>query len=210
MNIQIYQYILVIAFLYGIKFMRSNNIPYLISFIGVAVFFELILGKLMKYYYGTNILSSNIFVIICVLYYLFLFTYEFRRKWFWILATLYVVSILVSARTQGFQNIMSFSYNTGMFLVLFTVFRYLYDLVIEDVYKPLYQIPLFWMSIGLILFYSSLFPLLTFLNRFITVDMEFTLRLMDILSIGNIFLSLGYFSAILCQRNTKTLSTSSL
>jgi hypothetical protein len=210
LDIQVYQYILIVALITAYINRKRNYVRYLIPFLVVVVFFELILGKLMKHYYGTNILSANVFVIICVLYYLYLFTYEFRRKWYWLLVSIYLCSILIGSFTQGFTTIMSFSYNIGMFLVLVVVFRYLYDLVIKDAYKPLYRSPLFWIALGIILFYSSLFPLLSFINRFMAVDMQFAIRLMDILSIGNIFLSLGYFGAIICQRNTKTLSTSSL
>ena len=208
MHFQIYQIVLLIAFLIAAFRHKHNRVPFLIEFLSVAVFFELVFGKLMKYYYGSNMISSNVFVIICVLYYLYLFTFEFRKRWFGVLGVIYAVAVLTSAWTQGFNTVMSFSYNTGMFLVLFVIFRYLYDLVIKDAYKPLFQFPLFWMAIGIMLFYSSSFPVLTFLNRFIASDTQLTMKLLDLLSLGNIFLSLGYFGAVICQWNTKTLSTS--
>ena len=209
MDIQVYQYILLLTFTGALLLRRWNTIPYYIPFLTIAVFFELVLGKILKYYYGGNLISSNIFVILCVIYYLYLYTHDFRPRWFWIMSAIYFVAIIISAVTQGFNTIMSFSYNTGMFLVLGAVFKYLHDLVIIDSYKPLYRMPLFWIAIGIIIFYSSLFPLLSFFNRFLALDYDFTLRLMSILSIGNIFLSLGYFGAVICQWNTKSLSTNS-
>lgn len=209
MEIKAYQYILLLAFIAAVWLRRENNVPFLVPFLGLAVLFELVLGKLMKYYYDNNMITTNIFVIICVLYYLFLFTQEFRKQWYWLLAGIYLISLGISSYTQGFMSIMSIAYNTGMIMVIVSVFRYLYDLIIRDHYKPLQQIPLFWMAIGVLMFYSSSFPILNFLNRFIDADYDFALRMIDMLSIGNIFLSLGYFGAIICQKNIKTLSISS-
>jgi hypothetical protein len=208
MEIKVYQYILLLAFVSAIWLRKKNNVVFLMPFLGLAVFFELVLGKLMKYYYDNNMITTNIFSIICVIFYLFLFTKEFRRKWFWAMASIYMFSLMVSSFVQGFMAIMSIAYNTGMILVMLAVFSYLYDLIMREQYKPLHQIPLFWMAIGILLFYSSSFPILNFLNRFIAADYDFALRMIDMLSIGNIFLSLGYFGTIICQKNIRTLSTS--
>lgn len=208
MEIKTYQYILLLAFITAVWRRTENRVLFLVPFLGLAVLFELVLGKLMKYYYDNNMITTNIFVIICVLYYLFLFTQEFRKQWYWLLAGIYMISLGISSYTQGFMSIMSIAYNTGMIMVIVSVFRYLYDLIIRDHYKPLHQIPLFWMALGILMFYSSSFPILNFLNRFIYADYDFALRMIDMLSIGNIFLSLGYLGTIICQKNTKTLSTS--
>lgn len=208
MEVRLYQYILLLAFIVALWLRRSNKIPFLVPFLALAVFFELILGKMMKYYYDTNILSTNLFSIICVYYYLFLFTRHLDRKWIWILGTGYTIALMIGAYFQGFVVIMSIAYNAGMIMVISTIFKYLYDLIIRDEYKPLYQIPLFWLALGILLFYSASFPLLNFLNRFIAADREYAIKMIKMLSLGNIFLSLGYLGAILCQKNIKTSSAS--
>lgn len=208
MEVKFYQYILLAAFVAAIWLGRENKVVFLLPFLGLAVFFELILGKLMKYYFDNNMITTNIFVIICVMYYLFLFTRKNRKRLFLVFVALYLLFLVVSMYIQGFNSIMSIAYNAGMIMVILAIFRYLYDLIIMDQYKPLHQIPLFWMAIGILMFYSTSFPILNFLNRFIDADYEFALRMIDMLSIGNIFLSLGYFGAIICQKNIKTSSAS--
>lgn len=210
MEVKIYQCVLLLAFITGLWLRKENQVPYLLSFLAVAVFFELVLGKMMKYYYDTNILSTNLYSIICVYYYLFLFTREISKKWLWILVAGYTAAMMISAFTQGFVVIMSIAYNSGMIIVMGAIFKYLYDLIIRDHYKPLHQIPLFWMALGILIFYSASFPILNFLNRFIAADYDYAGKMIDMLSIGNIFLSLGYFGAIICQKNIKISSASSL
>lgn len=210
MDIKIYQYILLLAFMLALWLRKENQVPYFLSFLAIAVFFELILGKMMIYYYGTNILTTNLYSIICVYYYLFLFTREISKKWLWILVAAYTVAMIISAYTQGFVVIMSIAYNSGMIIVMMTLFRYLHHLIIRDHYKPLHRIPLFWIAMGILVFYSASFPILNFLNRFIAADYAYAGKMIAMLSMGNIFLSLGYFGAIVCQKNIKTLSASSL
>jgi len=210
MDIKIYQYILLLAFMLALWLRKENQVPYFLFFLAIAVFFELILGKMMIYYYGTNMLTTNLYSIICVYYYLFLFTREISKKWLWILVTAYTVAMIISAYTQGFVVIMSIAYNSGMIIVMMTLFRYLHHLIIRDHYKPLHRIPLFWIAMGILVFYSASFPILNFLNRFIAADYAYAGKMIAMLSMGNIFLSLGYFGAIVCQKNIKTLSASSL
>lgn len=210
MDIKIYQYILLLALMLALWLRKENQVPYFLSFLAIAVFFELVLGKMMIYYYGTNILTTNLYSIICVYYYLFLFTREISKKWLWILVAAYTVAMIISAYTQGFVVIMSIAYNSGMIIVMMTLFRYLHHLIIRDHYKPLHRIPLFWIAMGILVFYSASFPILNFLNRFIAADYAYAGKMIAMLSMGNIFLSLGYFGAIVCQKNIKTLSASSL
>lgn len=210
MEIKIYQYILLLALMLALWLRKENQVPYFLSFLAIAVFFELVLGKMMIYYYGTNMLTTNLYSIICVYYYLFLFTREISKKWLWILVTAYTVAMIISAYTQGFVVIMSIAYNSGMIIVMMTLFRYLHHLIIRDHYKPLHRIPLFWIAMGILVFYSASFPILNFLNRFIAADYAYAGKMIAMLSMGNIFLSLGYFGAIVCQKNIKTLSASSL
>lgn len=210
MDIKIYQYILLLAFMLALWLRKENQVPYFLFFLAIAVFFELILGKMMIYYYGTNMLTTNLYSIICVYYYLFLFTREISKKWLWILVAAYTVAMIISAYTQGFVVIMSIAYNSGMIIVMMTLFRYLHHLIIRDHYKPLHRIPLFWIAMGILVFYSASFPILNFLNRFIAADYAYAGKMIAMLSMGNIFLSLGYFGAIVCQKNIKTLSASSL
>lgn len=209
MSIQIYQYILLTAFICSLLIRKQNTIPYFVHFLGLAVFFELVLGKFLKWYLHTNIVSANIYVIISIVYFLFVFTREFRRSWHLPLLVTYLISLFISLFYQGLFSIMTISYNTGMLLVIFSIFMYLYDLIYKRDYRPLDRIPLSWMALGVLAFYSSLFPLFVFINRFMAIDLTFTIRLMELLSIGNIFLSFGYLGALLCQMNIRKLSTSS-
>ena len=209
MEIKFYQYILLLAFICSLWLSKENRVPYLLVFLAIAVFFELVLGKMMKYYYDTNILTTNLYSIICVYYYLFLFTQGMTKKWFWVLMSIYTLAMLLSAYSQGFTVIMSIAYNSGMIIVMASIFKYLHDLIIRYHYRPLHKIPLFWMALGILLFYSASFPILNFLNRFIVADYNYAGKMIDMLSMSSIFLSLGYFGAVICQKNIKISSLSS-
>src|SRR5687768_5666711 len=187
MKLHIYQLILALAFIISLLNYKHNSLKHLPLFLGIAIFFELILGKYLKYYFHSNIISSNLYVIICVTYYIYLFTIEKKRYFLYIFISLYTISVFVSLYIQGFNNIMTIAYNSGMGLVVLALFNYLYSLVITKAYLPLARQPIFWMSIGILFFYSSLFPLLIFANKFLAIDISFTRKLFKIISFGNIF-----------------------
>jgi hypothetical protein len=182
-----------------IIFGNKTNIKYFTLFILFSVFIELIVGKLFKIYFDNNRPIFNAYAFICVGYYLYIYLEQFNKKWFRILISAFIISLLVGFYFQNMYDIITIPYNTGMILVLFAIGIYLFNLLFASQYENLFTNSRFWLAVGIIYFYSSLFPILIFVNKIQEIDKVFLGKLYRIVVYGNIFLMLGYLSAILCR-----------
>jgi hypothetical protein len=200
-QIAIYQYILLLACFLNLFIFKNVNLKYFKLFLCISILFEIIIGKYLKYTFNNNIISTNIYVTICIVYYLFLYLGNYHMKLFKSLSFIYMLIFIISVQIQGIHSILTISYNFGMILVMVSIFIYLYNLIILGEFVSLVRLPRFWIACGILLFYSSLFPLLFYVNQLMVIDLEFTGLLFRIVSIGNIFLTLGYLFATLCQTN---------
>ena len=182
--------------------------PYLLWFLGISVAFELFIGKYFKEMVGSNTVSNNIYVVPCVVYYLYVFTHN-QKKLIWIVASaVFLLTVGFEIYMHQLTRIMTIAYNAGMLMVVWFIFQYLYDKVILNPFLDLLRIPEFWMAIGILLFYSSSFPILLFANRLMDAEYQLATKLLGLLPIGNIFLTLGYLMTVLCQIPIKIYSTS--
>ncbi len=201
MNLQVYQYILIAAFIFSIITRHLSEPQYFKYFLFASIIFEIVLGKIAKYYFHTNIVCLNIYVVLCVLFYLFSFNKGVKKQYLYILIIIFCFGVIYDINSDGIGKILNVGYTIGMILVIVSIFNYLYFLVIKNNYISLIKIPLFWMGVGILLFYCSLFPLILFANRLQAFDFQLSIRLFNIVSIGNIFLALGYLVTIACQMN---------
>ncbi|MBL7819601.1 MAG: hypothetical protein JNL65_03230 [Saprospiraceae bacterium] len=85
-----------------------------------------------------------------------------------------------------------------MSVLCILIVKYYYSLLLSEVPVSLFSLPLFWLSIGILLFFTASFPILAYLNIIIDSNSMLTEPLYDLVGIGNIFLSLSYLMVVLC------------
>lgn len=163
---------------------------------------EWVVLKYASYYSQDNILASNLFVKGTISYYLYLFISQ-NPKHSTRFASIVTSMYLVFAFTnfffiQGMNQLNTHCFNAGMLTVIFFVFKYLYDVLFSTESIVITRLPLFWLGAGIIYFYCSLFPILTFFNPLLKLEPDFLENLYNLVPIGNIFLYLGYLMFILC------------
>ncbi|MEO6693179.1 MAG: hypothetical protein ABIO44_12620 [Saprospiraceae bacterium] len=110
---------------------------------------------------------------------------------------------------QGLSQLNTITYNLGMLFVTIIILNYLKELINKVNTEYLNQ-PIFYLCIGILLFYSALFPILTFNNQFISLDVNFAKELYSLVELGNVLLSLSYLMAIFVEWRRRNLSTGSL
>jgi len=199
-----YKIILLMVFLVLIikKVQGKPTLSQFLTFITLSCLVELIAAPYFAHYYKNNLQVYNFFIIICVFYYQYLYYLEFKRKpWskylllFIIIWTLFGVINYISGIDKIHVNNLEYLFGLLSVLVLFII--YIHNLLYQKEYASLKTKPLVWLSIGIVLFFISAFPILTFANYFL-VDPTSLDIYTYLLKIGNNLLSLGYLSAAIC------------
>lgn len=86
-----------------------------------------------------------------------------------------------------------------MLIVIALTIHYLKTKLLSEQHWPVLHDPLCYFSAGILVYYTSSFPIITFANILIT-DNGANSAFSVLLLIGNIFLSLGYFGAVICTK----------
>jgi hypothetical protein len=153
-----------------------------------------------------NSLSVNIFTTIEFMFYSWLFykeiiNYNYRKiiitSAFFLLAAI-IINILF---VQGLHTIHTYTFLGGSVLMVFFVFLYFYDLFLKEQAVVLKKNPMFWISIGLLFYYTGMFSFYAFLH---VVSDEMKVRygqlFMVLANIFNIILYSCFTIAFLCRR----------
>jgi hypothetical protein len=202
--LELYKYILTLSLFisFGALILRRRDaMPYFTLFLFISVVFEFFVETYIEHIYINNFVAYAIFGSFTVSYYLFLYLREIfkDRRTTFLLITLYLVFCTVNLFViQGFDAFNNISYNLGMMAVVISIFVYFRKILVRLTYFKLASIPLFWLSVGIIMFYSSAFPVLTFTNFLIRLEMNLASAMYDLVQIGNVFLSLSFICVVLC------------
>jgi len=117
------------------------------------------------------------------------------RHLYWIVLIISITNFLF---IQGIKEVNNFSYLFGMSVLCVLIIKYYYTLLTSDLTVSLFSLPLFWLSIGILMFFTASFPILAYLNIIIDSNSILTEPLYDLVGIGNIFLSFSYIMVLVC------------
>jgi hypothetical protein len=92
------------------------------------------------------------------------------------------------------------SYIAGLIFISGLIFMYFYDIIYINHYKNIMNDSLFYLSVGILIFFATNFPILVFVDLFITNAKKGGPVYSNFIQLGNIFLSLGYLGASLCSK----------
>jgi hypothetical protein len=195
-----------------LAFRGKEPFPLFLPFMVMVVIVEIWLSDWYYAQYGNLYPIINPYAKFCIYYYLFVFYQYFKDKpWAGKLKYGIVGFITITLFWNFFYHDHSqidyLSYNVG-FLILFPLmFRYLYEVLYLRPFYNVFHDPYLYFIFGLLLFYTSSFPILGFINILITDNTQYQVY-SELLNVGNIFLSLAYLGAALCSK-PRILSTTS-
>ena len=209
MNIKTYEYIFILTFcicLYKTLILKLR-FSYFTFFITIAFTFELFIEHYISKIFKTNVLAYNYFAVFCVLSYSVIFLDEIKKidkaKYINIYKGIIIIWLAFSIiRLNKIENLIfidSTIYNSGMLVVLFLIGYYFYSFISMEKLNLNFLNPNIYLGLGILIFYCSAFPIITFINELI-INPHVKSIYQDLLQIGNIFLSLGYLGAAICIR----------
>ena len=165
----LYNYISLFSLMIGVyQYIHGYRIlKYLLPFIFYTLIIEVFLNYYLSKTYGTSEKMYSYFSFTCALFYLFQYYLHFKEQpWskylvyaivFWILSSLYV---FYTAKSE----MVFLPYYLGFCLIIPLIFKYFYNMLYIDKYRSVKNEPLFYFSLGLLLFSFTTFPILVFLD----------------------------------------------
>lgn len=175
-------------------------------FIVFVVVAEISLSEINFGSQGNNYQVKNWVSKVCAIYYMYTYFHYFKNKpwmaWYrWVLLGYSVSVIVYNIFLHNNNRLDPTSYNIGFLLIIPMILIYLYDIIYTKPYFNVFKDPYLYLSIGLLVFYTSVFTMLTFLNVLISGANMWFSAYVELLNVGNCFLSLGYLGVALCQKN---------
>lgn len=205
MLLKIFSTLNVVALCLSLFFLLKSrqSLPYLYIFLLCIVISESVVLYYMARIYKNNIYGHQWFSSFCVAYYLYVYLHHFRHKpwinYLWLGLSVWIVwAISYNVVFQSDSYLYMAPYNVGLFLTALLIFKYLYDIIYIDAYREVLKEPLFYFSLGILLFYVCSFPILVFYNDLVLGPKIFFYQ--KLIQVGNLFLSLGYLGAVLCSK----------
>lgn len=193
---------LVLTIWFAIK--GRSPFPLFLPFMMMVVVMEIWILDWVYDRYGNNYHLHNPFAKVCMYYYLFVLYHYFRDSTWastlkWGLLIFASTTMVYDLFYHDHSRVDLVSYNLGYLILFPLMFRYLYEVIYVRPYYDVFKDPYIYFIFGILLFYTSGFPIIGFINILITDNPQYPVY-SKLLDIGNIFLSLGYLGAALCSR----------
>jgi len=161
---------------------------------------------------GDNTVSLNIFTSIEFIFYTWLFSREVEnpglKKAIIVSGVILCISIILNLIFfQGIYVFHLYTYLFGSILMVIFACLYFFNILMRDEYVNLIKLPMFWVCVGLLLFYTGMFSTYMFIMKSTRPKGYNYQQLYIILSnIFNIILYSCFIITFLCQRLRKATS----
>lgn len=203
MPVYLYQGIISLSLIILLR--KSIVLPkYFKEFLISVVLLEIVLANAFSYIFGNNVLIYNILVFTCISYYTYVFASNLK---FLNAAKLIIIAYLALVVGDNFiwsnwNNFNNLSYTYGMIYISVLCVMYLYQLLETD-FQNYDKDPLFYLSIGILLFYTSSFTILLLNPLLMQMDYSLSKDVYILVKFGNVILSLSYLKIALLNWKTR-------
>lgn len=199
---------LIITLLY-----KKSIIPLFSFFIGFVVVFEVFISEWFKITYKTNQIAYGIFAVLCSIYYIFVYIHKvnINKIWQFICMVFWLLLIIVTFlyyKENKFVLLSKIYLMNYTLACILSIFYLKTKLINPNTGTSLWSDPYLPFTFGILIFYTSSFPLLLFLETLISSG-NLMRTYSSFLNFSNIFLSLGYLGAIICTPKEAPSTTSS-
>lgn len=202
------------AFLASFSLYSQKNIPrHLFVFpIYLMVTFSIEAWCMWLYYNGgTNVLVYNIFTAAEIVFYMWMFkgiiVNVLVKKILNVLLFVYPLLFLLNTlfvQKGGYHTITA---GLGSLAIVLCAIFYFFELFNSEKSVNLIRQPEFWISSGLLFFYSCSFPLFSLINNFYSPSNKIIVYLLSVSSLLNILLYSSFIVAFLCRIKIRKLSS---
>jgi hypothetical protein len=209
MDLDFYLYVLLIDLITGAILYRRLDPPILrwfVPFLALTLMVE-VTGLITSRRNMHNLWMFNFFTCIEFLFYSYLYsTLLEQRKWVKVIRysmIVYPVLFLINIFfIEGFLKFHTITYRIGSVMVVFWCYLYFRQLMLSPGYTSLFRNPIFWISTGLLFFYTGFFFYMSaaFILLYTHPDRIFWQALSDTL---NTLLYGSFLIAFLCRLTVK-------
>jgi len=177
---------------------------YFKEFLVSVVLLEIVLANAFSYIFGTNVLIYNILVFTCISYYTYVLNRHLEISSAIKFILIAYLSLLVGDNFiwSSWNDFNNLSYTYGMIYISVLCVMYLYQLLDTD-FQNYDKDPLFYLSIGILLFYTSSFTILLLNPLLMKWDYSLSKDVYVLVKFGNVILSLFYLKISLLNWKTK-------
>jgi len=194
-----YQYLIIFAWVVSlltrICFLKSELWKFEL-FMSMVFFSEIVLSNYFKIVFKNNTLLFNLFFILCVNYYYFCFLIRrrvangFNREYF-VLGFWNLLVFCNFVFIQGYWNVNTYSWISGMLLIFISIIVFYKDLLVEHNIRLL-ESPKFILSVGVLGLYGTIFPLVFHMNLIVQLDSDSAMVFYNLVYLGNFILAFSY------------------
>lgn len=162
-------------------------------------------GFLMYRYIETNLPVYNVVLLGEYMGYAYFYKLVTRISWIkktahWFVLLFPLFWCISIVWFSGLLPWNSYVFISGCVFVIFFALSYFYQAISDDLAEPLHKKPEFWISTGLILFYTANLPFLGMYNFLINHYVELAEQLGDVLRVMNIIMYSLFAYAFICHR----------
>lgn len=204
---------------------RAKNSKYLVLFLWVTVFVEVIASYALIAYYsdykyfafveGTpfknNFWLYNVYIVLSFSFFTLYFASFLKNKYWKIIFLALTISfivisgIIVISTGLFFESIPQFVSLTGTLLLFFSVVMFYFELLRSDLLLQLKKLLPFYISVGVLVFNLCVTPI-DLLSQHFSVENELFVKLhLNVLFFANIFIySTFIFGFLICSRKKKS------
>jgi len=175
-----------IAALTAILFYSKYKHTVLKYFVWILIytFVNEVSAKYVYYWWDKNAIMYNVYNTICFLYFFYVFWNFIKSKAYkkWIVYSVILFSIVTLINVfiiDVFERSLMYSYITGACLIIFCIILYYIEILSDSRVLHIKEDLLFWISIGLLLFYVGYIPI-RISRGFFTTDMDVFLTLFNV------------------------------
>ena len=168
----LYLTILFISFLFSLLIYFRNNVPLYLRLFPPFLLLTLVVEITGHILTLNNIINTSFynffFVVEFVFYYFVVYQFvqnaKFKKVIFYSMYTYSVIALINIFFIQGIKHLHTYTINLGALLLISFCVYYLYELIKRPVIKMPLREPAFWITCGLITFYSVTQPLIAAYN----------------------------------------------
>lgn len=192
---------LILGIYYALKGRRST-LPYFLPFLIYCFLIEVPLNYYLSSKFNNNGKLLSYYSFSCALFYLLQYYHHFsNKKWnIYLLASIIIFTFLsIYIFYSSSKDFETLPYLLGMGMTSVLILKYFYDIVYIDTYRSIKYEPLIYLSLGLITFVFTTYPIILFFDELV-MNQKIDNFSTYVLRFGNIFISLAYLGVILCLR----------
>jgi len=171
-----------------------------ILFFSFCVCAEVFVSYYLIVRYQNNNMLINYFSFACAGFYLYLY-HEYFSKMSWARYLRIIIWVWAFASCGlllwAGHSAMNYPYNAGMIMTAVLIFLYFYRVLYVEPYRDLSKEGLFYLSLGLILFFLTSFTIMVFYD-YLIMNQYMPRLYLKVLQSVNLFIWLGYLGLILC------------